>query len=280
MALRVIYENRDDIPEQFIELFTERDGKWELTEIEGVKSQADVDRLQDALQKERNDHKETKDKLKPFDGIDPEQVRKDQGEITELRAKIEAVERGDGDEKFQERFDAAVAKVVDAKVKSAVTPLEQELNQTKEERDNYKSENDVFQKRDISRTIGDAVRGAAGTAKVVPSAMDDILLLGERVFEVLDDTVVVKDNVGFTPGIAPDIWITEMKEKRPHWWPASTGGGAGGGDQPGGGPNPFSRQNWNLTDQGRIVRENPEKANRLAKHAGTTVGGTKPVEKK
>lgn len=279
MALKAIYENQDDIPEQYRDLYSERNGQWELTGIEGVKTQADVDRVQEALNKERKDHKETKDKLKTFDEIDPEQIEKDQQELTELRAKVEA---GAGEGFDEEKFNEAVEKVAAARVKTATAPLERDLEKTQKERDELKASNEEFQQKETMRTIGDAVRKAAGNAKVVDSAMDDILMLGERVFEVTEDgTVVAKDGVGVTPGIAPDIWLSEMQDKRPHWWPTSTGGGAGGG-QGGGGfaNNPFSREHWNLTEQGKLVKEDSAKAERMAKAAGTQVGGGMPPAKK
>lgn len=107
-------------------------------------------------------------------------------------------------------------------------------------------------------------------------------MLAERVFEVDDEgNVTTKDGVGVTPGIAADVWLTEMQDKRPHWWPQSQGGGAGGSGGGGaGGKNPFSAEGWNLTEQGRLVRENPEKADQMAKAAGTTVGGGRPAAKK
>jgi hypothetical protein len=41
--------------------------------------------------------------------------------------------------------------------------------------------------------------------------------------------------------------------------------------------NPFSRAGWNLTAQGRALRNDPARAARLAKAAGVTVGATRPA---
>ena len=35
--LKTIYDNEEDIPEGFKELYTEKNGKWELTGVQGVK---------------------------------------------------------------------------------------------------------------------------------------------------------------------------------------------------------------------------------------------------
>jgi hypothetical protein len=108
--------------------------------------------------------------------------------------------------------------------------------------------------------------------------MDDVLMLGERVFEVTDDgAVVTRDGVGVTPGIAADIWLSEMQDKRPHWWPASTGGGANGGSGNNNfAKNPFSREHWNLTEQGQAIRTDRAKADRMAQAAGTKIGAGLP----
>lgn len=276
MALKAIYDSKEDIPEQFQELYTERDGKFELTGIEGIKTQADVDRVQEALRKEKNDHKDTKDKLKTFEEVDLEQVKKDQDELTELRAKIEA---GAGEGFDQEKFDEAVDKLANARVATAKAPLEKDLEKVTKERDELKDQNDQYAHKETVRTITDAVRRAAGESKVIDSAMDDIIMLGERVFEITEDgKVVTRDEVGVTPGIAPDIWLAEMQDKRPHWWPMSQGGGGKGGNGAGGfANNPWSHEHWNMTAQGKMVREDRDKADRMAQAAGTKVGGTRPA---
>jgi hypothetical protein len=82
-------------------------------------------------------------------------------------------------------------------------------------------------------------------------------------------------------GIEPEAWLTDLQTKRAHWWGPSSGGGAGGNR---GGVdtsnNPFSHEHWNMTEQGKLVRENRAKAEQLAKLAGTTIGGQKPAAKK
>lgn len=274
MALKAIYDTQEEIPENFRELYTERSGKWELTGIEGVKTTADVERVQEALRKEKADHKTTKDKLKTFDGIDPEQSAKDAQELEELRARVAA---GGGGQIDEEKLQ----KLVDAKVATLTAPLNRDLQKITKERDTLAEENGQYKQKETVRTITDAVRKAASGQKIVDTAMEDVLMLAERVFEISPEgAVLTRDNVGVTPGIAADIWLTEMQEKRPHWWPLAQGGGAGGGAGGGGMPNnPFSDEHWNLTLQGQMVRTDRAKAERMAKAAGTTIGGARPAKK-
>jgi len=273
--LKPTYEKQEEIPEGYADLYTEKGGKWELTGVEGIQTQANIDRLQTSLTKERTDHKETKEKLSKFGSLDADQAQKDADEIAELKVSLETAQAAAGEGKVDQE---AVDKLVDAKVATMVTPLKRELDKANE---TMKAQGDQivgFELSNTNRTIADSVRKAATELKVIPGALDDVLMLSERVFENIDGTIVTKDGVGVTPGITADVWLTEMQDKRAHWWPVNQGGGAGGsGDTGGGGPNPFSAKDWNLTEQGAAVRADPAKAERLAKSAGTTVGGGKPA---
>ncbi|QFR59625.1 hypothetical protein P6F33_gp24 [Pseudomonas phage Quinobequin-P09] len=93
--------------------------------------------------------------------------------------------------------------------------------------------------------------------------------------------VVTRDGVGVTPGIDATVWLTEMQSKKTHWWGPSQGGGAGGNRSgSGGGANPWSADGWNMTEQGRILKENRSRAEQMAKSAGTTIGGPRPQPRK
>ena len=69
MALKAILDSLTDVPEALHGEYVERNGKFEL-QVEGMKTQGDVDRLQTALTKERNDHKASKDKFAPLAGFE------------------------------------------------------------------------------------------------------------------------------------------------------------------------------------------------------------------
>ena len=94
VKLKTIYDKQEEIPEGFGELYAERNGKFELTAVEGVKTQADIDRVQTALVKERADHKAVKDKLVAFGDVDPATLPVMQEELAEAKAKLEAVAAG------------------------------------------------------------------------------------------------------------------------------------------------------------------------------------------
>ena len=271
-VLKAIYDTQDDIPEAFRELFAERDGKFELAEVEGVKTQADVDRLNEALRKERGDHTKTKEKLSAWGDLNPEETRTQLDRIPELEAH-----QADGDS--QEKIE----QIVQGRLQTATAPLERKVSTLEKENGELKTSIADFQAKDTRRQIHDAVREAGVSTKILDTAMDDALMLGERIFEVREDdgAIVTRDGVGVTPGIRPADWFSEVQEKRPHWWAQSSGGGAGGGSGGGGGfgENPWSEAHWNVTKQGQVIKEKGmETAERMAKAANSKVGAIAPTK--
>lgn len=69
--------------------------------------------------------------------------------------------------------------------------------------------------------------------------------------------------------IGIDDVLKPMKEASPHLFKTQQGGGyvpAGGGNPPA--ANPFAKDTWNMTEQGKLFKENPAQARQLAAAAG------------
>lgn len=276
MKLKLKYDNQEDIPEGFADLYTEKDGVWHLTGVEGMKTTEDTDKLSKSLREERAAHKKTKDKLAKLGGddVDIDEVVEQLDELEDLRARIEAGEGGKVDEKKLEEL-------VEARMKRELRPIERERDQLKSRNQELEGENTTLKTTINNGTIETKLRELATSEKVIGSAMDDIIFMGTHLFEVAEDgAIVAKEGArGVEAGITPDVWLGDMKEKRPHWWPQSQGGGAGGGSGPGGaGSNPWSAKNWDLDAQGALVRQDRAKAERLAKAAGSKIGAITPPE--
>lgn len=271
MKLKATYEKEDDIPEAHRELFTERDGKWELTGVEGIRTDADVTRLQGSLDKERKDHKETKSKLRAWTSL---------GEDTEaVQAKLDRADELEaaGDGKID---DAKIQELADKRAKALTGPLERKIAKLEGDLSAVTGERDEARTTITRGKVDTALRRAAEAAKVTSSAIEDIVAIGGAAFELTEDgKVVTRDANGAAPGLSPETWLGDMREARPHWWPASTGGGAKGGGGDGAfSKNPWSKDHWNLTEQGRIVQTKGEDAaTRMAEAAGSRIGATGPT---
>lgn len=264
MALRIEEDTLDAVKTEFRELYTEKDGKFILTGVEGMKTQGDIDRLQTALNKERLVSKEVKEKFAVFKDLDPTEVLAKLDRIPEL----EALAAGKVD-------DTKIETIVQSRISQQVAPLQRELEKIKSDKTALEEINNSFIQQNRQRAITDNVRSAASKANVRPEAIDDAITLAERFFSVADDgNVVTKE------GLTPDLWLSDLQNTKPHWWGTSQGGGARGSDGFKGLNNPFSEEHWNLTEQGKLLTSNPTKAQQLAEAAGVKVGATAPIKKK
>lgn len=263
MKLRYSYATQQEIPAGFESLYTEVNGEWVLTGVEGLKTPADVAALQESLRKERNDHKETKLRLNKFGELDPDTVATKLDRLEELEATGGKVD------------DEQIDELVEKRIVTRLRPLERENNDLKATKEQLTSQVNEFQAAERRRVIQDAVRAACKKNKVIEHAIADAEMLGEAQLEVTEDgKVTTKD------GIDVDIWLTDVKQNRPHWWAPSQGGGANGGHGGQGGENPWSAQNWNRTKQAHYIQEHgQEKAKQMAAQAGSKIDSVTPPVK-
>lgn len=260
-ALAATVDSIDELPEAIQAEYTQgADGKFHL-QVTGMKPEGDVGRLQAALTKERTDHAALKTRISTIFGERKfEDIQADLDRLPELEAAAEG-----------KLDDDKINAIVEGRVKTRIAPVERDLAAARADLATRDETIGELTAKDRTRTIHDAARVAATAAKMLPEAVDDFLLLADKIFEVRDDDgkVVVKDQVGYTPGIEPSVLLTDLTTKRPHWWGPSTGGGAGGQrGATGGATNPFTHANWNMTEQGKLINTDPAKADQLAKAAG------------
>lgn len=268
MNLKYEYEAIGDVPKGFEELYTERDGKAVLTGVEGLKTPKDVDTLQEALRKERTDHKGLKEKFKVWGDLDPDEV------LTKLDEYPTLKELADN----QGDVEGKVNSLLEKKIAQVKAPLERELGLLKTQSAELQAERDLLATSISRKELTDQIKTAAINAGVAPTAVDDVVIIASNHFELQDGKAVIKENAPLTQGLGTQDYFAEMQNHKPHWWPASKGGGANGsGGSPGGGDNPFSKDGWNMTRQGQLYKENPQRAERLAEAAGTKIGGTRPA---
>lgn len=267
--LEITYESMTAIPSGFEGLYEEKEGKAVLTKVSGLKTQADIDRMNEALRKERNDHSAVKESLKAWGDLKPDEVR------AQLD-RIPALEAGQG-----QIDDDKIEGIVSSRIEQKTAPLNRQIEEFKTQNETLQAENTALKQSIERRDLTEEVRAVATEMKVLGTAIADAEMMATAFFE-RDESgkfVTKTDVVGIDPGLDIKAFMKEMQKQRPHWWPASNGGGAGGGAGGGisGGPNPWSKDNWNMTQQGQIIKEKGmDVAKQMAKAAGTTVGGLPP----
>jgi len=274
MALKATYESEDDIPDGFSELYTERDGKWELTGVEGMKTEADVARVQSSLTKERAAHKTTKEKLRVWGDLDPDEVQTNLDRIPELEAQVEAGGGKPDEEK--------IATLVEKRVARETAGLTRKVDQLTKDNAEKEEQIGVFRGRENGRLVEDAVREV--WSQVREEAQGDVIMWAraQLVVEPGEDgapgKVVTKEGSGMPEGLDAKAWLDEVLPKKPHWLKPSGGTGANGAGDPTapGGPNPWKSDTWSITKQAEIRKADPKRAERLAKNAGVDVNALEP----
>jgi hypothetical protein len=273
--IKAVIETETEVPEALRDHYEQRDGKFYL-QVDGVKTQADIDKQLVANRAERTEHtatrqklKEAEDKLAAFGSLSPEDVK---DKLTTL-ASLEAA----GSNPAAEEIRRIAETLANAKAVQRTQELTRSAANLKLERDAATAKSaDLLNKINI-RQIDDAVREAATTAHVLPDAVDTLTKLARSEFKVDGDTVLSGD------GRSPADWIENFKTTSPFLWPVSKGAGAhstsgfGNSPLPVGADNPFSNEGWNLTRQSEVLLTNPSRAHQLAEIVGTKVGGPRPA---
>jgi hypothetical protein len=283
--LKAKYTSLEDIPENFRDLFEPRgesekgagDGFYVLTNIEGIDTEGNVVRLESALAKSKKENKLLKERLESAGGgKTPDEIHALEDKVQELEAQLATAGKPD---------EEKINNLVEARVKTRVGPVERELKTTREALEKEQSKSQELSQTITRATISDAARKAATKANIVPHALDDFLMRAERVFEIVDldgkQKIVTRDQVGVTPGLDPEGYLSEIGPSVPHWFQASQGAGSRGGVGAGmNGSNPWAENSWNMTEQGNVIKSHGiEKAEKLAKDAGSFIGATGPAKK-
>ena len=258
-SLLTVYATAEEIPENFSSLYTKgEDGKYNLTGVVGLKTQDDINRLQGALDKERNDHKTVKSTLARLGDRSIDDVLTALDSIPALEAQIK---EGTTDEDL-----------INARIAQATAPIDREKKALQGQFDSIKEELVALKTKVMQDAITSKLKHDALANKVLPEAIDDVAMLGLSLFEQNEaGEIIAKSDSGITAGIAPAVWLNDLKRTKPFYWPASQNAGGRGNNGNGGGGsgnNPWAKGNVNLTEQGRLIRNDPELARQFAKQAG------------
>lgn len=270
MELELLYNAASDIPKGFEALYTEKDGKFVLSGVKGLSAlqalPASVQRLETSLKAEREAHKKTKE----GNGDSGTKIAELEAQLAEAQATLEA--------NGKKIDDKVLADLADKRSKPLITAAERAKAAAEAKVAEVQAQLDAALGRERQGKISLALGEVAAKAGLSADAQEIVKGYLGGSFEVAEDGAVrTKDGGLFPAGLDPAAALNEAKGKFPSLWPTSQGGGAkGGGFAPGGGPNPFTKQNWNVTEQMKLSDAD---ADRLARAAGVDPKNPKPPEK-
>jgi len=251
MALKFKYGKREEIPAEQAALYVERDGAWTL-DVDGAADKAKLDEFRANNIALSNQLAEQK---KRFEGIDPEQVRK----LAEEKQRLEEA---------QQLKTGEVDKVVENRLKTAKTEWDKQFAAIASERDSLNARLTGIQ-------IDQGVITVATKRGLRPTAIPDITARARTVFRLVDGAPRAFEADGQTvrvgkDGITPmtlDEWVEQQVADAPHLFESNAGGGAASNGSGGAGnksvKNPFRKESWNLTEQMKLMKSDPQLAARL-----------------
>jgi len=252
MALKFKFKTKEEIPAESQSLYVERDGGW-LLDVDGAVEKSKLDEFRTNNITLSNQLAEQR---KRFEGIDPEEVKK----LAEEKRKLEEAQQLKGGE---------VDKVVENRLKTAKTEWDKQFNAVTAERD-------VLNSRLTAIQIDQGVITVATKKGLRPTAIPDITARARVVFRLVDGAPRAYEADGQTvrvgkDGITPmtlDEWVDQQVADAPHLFESNSGGGAAGNSSGGAGnnrsvKNPFRKETWNLTEQMKLQKTDPQLAARL-----------------
>jgi hypothetical protein len=241
--LKKSYESLTLVPEALQEYYVERDGRAML-QVEGM---VDSDRLKEF----RDENIRLKQEFDKFKDVDP-------AKYAELKAKEKDLE--DGKLLKKDGFDAAVQQ----RVAEAKAAAEKAVSEAKREAEEARASLERHR-------MSIAIRDAGKKYGLRSGAESDLEARGAMTLKLVDGKLVAHDTASGTPLYDADAnpmthekWIEKLTKEAPHLFEASQGaGGTGGNSTSHLGSNPFSSKTFNLTEQGRLMKENPALAQRM-----------------
>ena len=253
MPLKFKFKAREEIPAELQSLYVEREGAWTL-DAEGIVEKAKLDEFRQtniALTKERDELKQR------YEGIDPAEVRK----LADEKRKLEEA---------QQLKAGEVDRVVENRVKGLKAEWDKQLAVVTTERDSLTSRLTAIQ-------IDQGILTAATKRGLRATAIPDITARARLVFKLVNGSPRAFEADGETvrygrDGVTPMTlveWVDAQVADAPHLFESNAGGGAAGNGSGGAAgssrsvKNPFRKESWNLTEQMKLQKTDPQLAARL-----------------
>ena len=238
MALKFKFKTKDEIPAELQFLYVERDGAWTL-DAEGVVEKSKHEEF-------RTNNIALTNQLKRFEGIDPDAVRQLAEENKSLRTAT---------------LSEDAKREMDAQLKTAKTAFEKQLAAVTGERDTLNGRLTAIQ-------IDQAVVTESTKRGLRATALPDITSRARSAFKLVNGVPQAFEADGQTARMGKDgpmtlaEWVDALVSDAPHLFEANAGGGAAGSGSGGAGnrsvKNPFRKDSWNLTEQMKLQKSDPQ----------------------
>lgn len=198
-----------------------------------------------------------KEQLKQFDGLDVERYKKFEAVLNENEeAKLIA--------------DGKIDELINKRLSREQATWQSQLEQKDIEAQKLQKQIEALQ----GATIASGIASAAAKAGLAPTAIEDAQLIAKHSGWVVEDgQPVLRKGEEIVRGangvITFEEWLEQQRETRPHWFPNPKGAGSQGNK--GGGhlsDNPWKKESFNLSQQGRLIKENPALAAQMKAEAG------------
>jgi hypothetical protein len=255
--MKFTYDNEADIPAELKAYYAKgSDGKWHL-QCDGAVSRVALNEFRDKNVELQKEIKELKEK---FQDIDPEKAK----ELLKIENDLKAGKLTKDGKTVEQIVEERVGEMRKTLEKKAADALAQ----------NEKLNGELSTLR-----INDAVLRAATAKGLRETAADDIIARARTTFRLVDGQARAFEE-GDKPrynkqGQAYGIedFVEEQLQKAAHLFKENSGTGAGnttgaGAGNGAGTVNPWKKETKSLTLQGKILKENPQLATRMAAEAG------------
>jgi hypothetical protein len=281
-------ENLEGLDKAHHALYTERDGKYVFTGLEGY-DPGEKGRLTKALETERGNAKKYAGEAKALAGWKvfgdkkPEEIQTALDEIEELRTAAS----GKIDKAELEKMATARAEAATKPLQRQLKEFEGKLAETGEQLAAAAARVAAYEKAEERSAIRAEIQKAALASNALPESYADgggLLAVLEGVLEVdvqVDSegkrtlgAVRSKEGAGYPSGLDVPKLLQQVQSRQGYFWGTSKGGGANagnGGARGGGTGNPWDPKARNLTEQMRLMRDDPTRARQLAAVHGVTL---------
>jgi hypothetical protein len=281
-------ENLDGLDKAHHPLYTERDGKYVFTGLEGY-DPSQPGKLQKALDTERENAKKYANELKAlkpwkvFADKKPEDIQAQLDRMDEL----EAAAAGKFDEKELDKRATARAEAATKPLQRQIKEFEGKVTEFTEQNAALQARVTAYEKAEEQAKIRAEIQKAALASNALPEAYADgggLLAVLEGALEVdvqVDSegkrtlgAVRTKDGAGYPSGLDVPKLLQQVQSRQGYFWGPSKGGGANPGNHGSRiptGANPWDPKTHNRSQQMDIIHADPQRAKQLASDHGVTL---------